>query len=133
MHPDQVTAIDAVPQTAQTDGRAFARRSRRVRQDEWRAKAKGVSVILCSFAALLAGALLAGGQGVIDPLLGTRDALEAKRVGDIVYALPDGTYCRHLSFDNMTAELTEGSIEHCKHNPSGEHHRNTSGFAWGAR
>ena len=27
--------------------------------------------------------------------------------------MPDGIFCRHMSFDNVTAEMTEGAIERC--------------------
>ena len=82
---------------------------------------------------LLIAALLAGGRTVIDPLLqAAADARETKRAGDIVYTLPDGTFCRHLSFDNATAELTEGTIERCANDLSRDHPRAMIGFAWGA-
>ncbi len=80
----------------------------RARRDERRAKSVRLAVVLSLFAVLLATALLVG-RAVIDPVLrpaaNTRDA---KRVGDIVYWMPDGSFCRRLSFDNETASLTEG-------------------------
>lgn len=109
-------------------------RSARARRDEQHAKTARIAVVLSLFLVLLAAALLVGGRAVIDPLLqAAADAREAKRVGQIVYTMPDGTFCRHLSFDNTTGELTEGAIETCGHNQLIERARATIGFAWGAR
>jgi hypothetical protein len=47
--------------------------------------------------------------------------------------MPDGAFCRHLSFDNKTAELTEGAVEHCARIDPGQAARPTNGFTWGAR
>ena len=103
----------------------------RLRRDEQHAKAARLAVVLSLFLVLLIAALLAGGRAVIDPLLqAAADARETKRAGEIVYTLPDGTFCRHLSFDNTTAELTEGTIERCAHDLSRDHPRAMMGFAW---
>jgi hypothetical protein len=114
--------------------RTLARRSTQARRDEQRAKNARIAVVLSLFLLLLAAALLVGGRGVIDLLLrAAADEREAKRLGEIVYTMADGAFCRHLSFDNTTGELTEGAIEQCAHNLSKEHTRAAIGFAWGAR
>jgi hypothetical protein len=114
--------------------RTLARRSTRARRDEQRAKNARIAVVLSLFLLLLAAALLVGGRGVIDLLLrAAADEREAKRLGEIVYTMADGAFCRHLSFDNTTGELTEGAIEQCAHNLSKERTRAAIGFAWGAR
>jgi hypothetical protein len=114
--------------------RTHAHRLARLRRDEQHAKAARIAVVLSVFLVLLVAALLVGGRAVIDPLLqAAADAREAKRTGDIVYTLPDGTFCRHLSFDNTTAELVEGTIERCAHDLARENSRAMMGFAWGAR
>lgn len=109
-----------------------------MRQDEQHAKTARVAVVLTLFLVLLAAALLVGGRAFIDPLLqAAADAREANRVGDVVYTMPDGTFCRHLSFDNTTAELTGGTVERCAPDRSIEQStgraRATMGFAWGSR
>ncbi len=120
------------------DGRALAQNTlahklARLRRDEQQAKAARIAVVLSLFLVLLVTALLVGGRAIIDPLLqAAADAREAKRTGEIVYTLPDGAFCRHLSFDNATAELTEGTIERCAHDLSRGQTRPMMGFAWGS-
>ena len=41
---------------------------------------------------------------------------EANRIGEIVYTMPDGAFCRHLAFDNATGEVTERTVEQCDQN-----------------
>ena len=116
--------------------RAAPRRTVRGRRDEQRAKMGRLAVVLSLFLALLAAALLVGGRAIIDPLLrAAAEAREANRVGDIVFTTPDGAFCRHLSFDNKTAELTESAVARCPEaKPRGnEPARSANGFAWGAR
>lgn len=123
-----IAAADAVsPPT-------LARRQTRARRDERHAKAARATVVISLFLVLLAAALLVGGRAVIDPLLQlAAQGREAKRAGEIVYTLPDGTFCRHLSFDNATAELTEGAVEQCPSDLVKGRARAAMGFAWGGR
>jgi hypothetical protein len=59
-------------------------------------------------------------------------ARDTKAVGDVVYSMPDGKFCRHMSFDNVTAEVVEGTITPCPHDIARDEFRNkTGGFAWG--
>lgn len=89
------------------------------------------AVIFSLFLVLLAAAVPVGGPMAIDPLpQSAAQGREAKRVGEIVVTMPDGIFCRHLSFDNTTAELAEGAVEPC--HPQ-ERARAALGFAWGAR
>ena len=93
------------------------------------------SVIIVSslFLALVAAALLVGGHVAIDPLLQSAiTARENKGVGDIVYTMPDGVFCRRMAFDNVTAEITERPIERCRAELHKERPRSARGFAWGA-
>ena len=56
-----------------------------------------------------------GGRAAIRPLL-PRDAasvLQANRTGAIVYAMPDGVFCRRMAFDNATAEVKSVAVERC--------------------
>ena len=85
------------------------------------------------FLVLLATALLVGGHAAIDPLLRSAIAArEAKELGDVVYTMPDGKFCRHMSFDNETSEVIEGAVEPCAYDIVRDHSRSAKGFAWGA-
>ena len=89
-----------------------------------------MAVVLAPFPLLVTTALLAGGHTVVDPAQHTAaDGREAKQVGDVVYTMPDGTFCRHLAFDNTSGELTEGPIETCAHKPVRARPRPTA-FSW---
>jgi hypothetical protein len=113
---------------------AHARRTAWARRNEQRAKSARLAIVLSLFLVLLAGALLVGGHALIDPLLQSAAAARAaKRMGEVVYSMPDRTFCRHLSFDNATAELSEGAVEECPKNLATSPARPASGFAWGGR
>jgi len=110
--------------------RMLARRPTPARRDERHAKTVHAAVVCLSFFVFFAAALLVGGPAVIDPLLqSVAEGREVKRVGAIVYTLPDGAFCRHLSFNNTTAELLEGAVEQCPHDKE----RAARGFAWDGR
>jgi hypothetical protein len=55
--------------------------------------------------------------------------------GDIIFTLPEGAFCRHLSFNNATTELMESTATPCPEaKPRGrESDRPSNHFAWGAR
>jgi hypothetical protein len=110
-------------------GRGLARRP--PRPDERQTKAGRLALVLSLLLVLLAAALLIGGRAVIDPLLRAAAAdREAHRLGEIVFNIP-GTVCRHLSFDNKTAAITEGAVEPCAQDQPQAN--GAMGFAWGAR
>ena len=84
------------------------------RRHEQRAKTTRVVVVLSLFLALLAAALLIGGRSSIDPMLhAAAEARQTHRVGEIVFTMPDGTFCRRLAFDNKTADITESTVHRC--------------------
>lgn len=115
------------------DMQHLVRRSRRRRQKENRAKSARIAVILSLFLVVLAAGLLIGGQAIINPLL--QEAAmrrESHRVGDIVFSMRGGLLCRHLSFDNKTAAMTEGAVMPCAPDAK-ENTAAAKGFAWGAR
>jgi hypothetical protein len=106
----------------------------RVRSEEERATSVRAVIASAFFVVSLTAALSLGGHAVIDPLLRTViDARETKSTGDILYTMPDGVFCRHMSFDNATAELVEGAIEHCPSEIVRDRARTSRGFAWGQR
>ena len=112
---------------------ALARRRSRARMDEERAKSGRVVIVSSLFLVLFTAALLVGGHAAIDPLLQSAvNARETKGTGEVVVTMPDGIFCRHLSFDNVTAEITEGGIERCASDIAGNRPRPGRGFAWRA-
>lgn len=89
------------------------------------------------FIVLLAIALL-GGHAAIDPLINrSADMRDARGSGDVVVTMPDGKFCRHMSFDNATASMVEGTIEPCRVDITRDRGAAVStpprGFAWGVR
>jgi len=88
------------------------------------------------FIVLLTTALLIGGHAAIDPLLHrSQDLGDARGSGDVVVTMPDGKFCRHMSFDNTTASMIEGTIEPCRVDITRDRGSAVSspprGFAWG--
>jgi hypothetical protein len=114
---------------------AAVRRSARMRRDEQQAKNTRVAIVLSLFLTFLAAALLIGGRAFIDPMLrAAAEARQSKRMGEVVFTMPDGAFCRHLSFDNRTAEISESTLDRCPEaRPRSKESVNVKkGFAWGA-
>jgi hypothetical protein len=88
--------------------------------------------LLCSLRSSPTALLV--GRAVIAPVLTTgTGGRGGARVGEIVYSMPDGSFCRRLSFDNDTAALIEGAVEQCPANLPRMRARGDRNFAWGAR
>ena len=110
---------------------ALARRRSRARLDDERAKSGRVVIVSSLFLVLIGAALLVGGHTAIGPLLrSAAEARELKGTGDVVYTMPDGIFCRHMSFDNVTAEVIEGALERCTDDIVGVRPHAMKGFAW---
>ena len=110
-----------------------ARKTIRAGSGELSAKRLRVAIVLALFIGLVAAALLVG-RAVIAPVLSTgAGGRGGARVGEIVYSMPDGSFCRRLSFDNDTAALIEGAVEQCPANLPRMRARGDRNFAWGAR
>lgn len=141
MQPTQATRADAGAWFVEADRPFPTARGlggSRARFDENRATSARAVIASSLFLMLFASALLIGGHAALDPLLQSAiQARQAKGAGDVVFAMPDGIYCRRLSFDNTTAEVAEGAIERCPDGVSWEHgvardrSRSRGGFAWG--
>jgi len=109
-----------------------ALRTLRLQMAEDGATSARAAIVSSLFLVVLAFGLLLGGHAAIDPLLRSAMASrEAKGMGDVLYAMPDGIYCRHLSFDNATAEVAESAIAHCPDDVVRDHAHGARGFAWG--
>lgn len=103
----------------------------RVRREENRANSLGIAVTTSLLFVLTAAAILVGGHAAIAPLLRRAVATrEAKGIGDVVYTMPDGVFCRHMSLDNVTGEVTGGTIERCPESTRGRE-VGTAKFEWG--
>jgi len=104
------------------------------RRYEQQAKTARLIIVLSLFFVVLAAALTIGGHTFIDPLLrAAATQREAHRVGDVVLTMPDGSFCRHLSFDNRTAEVAGNTVERCGQFHGNGQKRATNGFSWGTR
>ena len=102
--------------------------------NERRANSLALIITTSLLFALFASALMVGGHAVITPLLRAPavDGASANNRGDIVYTMPDGTFCQHVTFDNTTGQMTQGSIDRCDPDASGDSGNRGSGFKWGA-
>lgn len=112
---------------------ALARRRWRARMYDERAKSARVVIVSSVFLAVIALALMMGGHAAIAPLLqSAMQARDTHESGDIVLQMRDGIYCRHMSFDNVTAQVNEGAIERCDDDVFRNRPRPPNrGFAWG--
>ena len=83
---------------------------------------------------LIAGAFMFGGRAAIAPLF-NRDAVarEVNRTGAIVYAMPDGSFCRRMAFDNTTGDITSVVVERCPAALDVVGGSSPGQFAWGPR
>jgi hypothetical protein len=90
-------------------------------------------IVASLFLALLTTGLLLCGHAAIEPLLQSAGQTRSTMgTGEVVYAMPDGICCRHVSFDNVTAEINEGGITRCANDIVGKRPRISCGFAWRA-
>ena len=122
-------AWPAAADPAETNPRA--RNSFRANPAESRKTSVRAVIAASLFLILLASALLFGGHAAIDPLLQSAIAAqESHGRGDIVVTMPDGVYCRHMSFDNTTGEIGGAAIEPCPDGASWERPRVAHGFTW---
>jgi hypothetical protein len=134
MHPAEATGPRSEAWFVEADHVDAARRGRsgaRVRREE--ATSLRAIIVSSLFLILFTGALLFGGHAAINPLLRlATTAGETRSVGDVLLPERDGRFCRHLSFDNNTATIAEGTVEPCPDNiAKGEFHSFGHGFSWG--
>ena len=108
--------------------------SRRRRADK-RVNSLAFAVTLALLFVLVASAVIFGGRAAIQPLLPRDPAavLAANRSGAIVYAMPDGSFCRRMTFDNTTAEVTSVAVERCPGSIGSADGPAAGRFEWGHR
>lgn len=101
--------------------------------DERRANSLALIITTSLLFVLFASALMVGGHAIISPLLRTAPPSSGfNRHAAIVYTMPDGMFCQHMTFDNSTGRITAGGIDRCDPSiDSGAADRGT-GFKWGA-
>jgi hypothetical protein len=129
-----IAAIAAVPPPANAAVRQHrdGRQAASVRRSTQRTGTGRVAIVLSLFLGMLAVTLLFGAPALLDPVLHPAATREASRVGDVLFMLPDGSFCRHLSFDNHTAQLTGGAVERCEQvRFHGASRAAANGFSWG--
>lgn len=84
------------------------------------------------FLVLVATTVLVTARTTVGPLLqSAANARAALQTGAIVYALPDGIYCRQVSFDNTTAEIKESAMNRCGDKIERIRVQPKRSFAWG--
>lgn len=105
------------------------RKAAAARREATSARAVIVSSI---FLILFSSALLFGGHAAINPLLKLVTAADnSRQVGDVLLPTRDGKFCRHISFDNVSADIVEGDVEPCPDSiTSGEFRDFGRGFRW---
>ena len=109
--------------------------SRRHRRAEERSNSLALALTTALLVVLVAGAVMFGGHAAIAPLL-ARDAApgsDTDRTGSIVYAMPDGVFCRRMAFDNTTAEVTSVAVERCPGGIGVAEGPGAGKFVWGRR
>jgi hypothetical protein len=123
---------DESVESAAAGADARARGAARARRQEEREHSLGLIITISLSFILFAAAILLGGHAFIGPLLQRAAAArDANGTGDVVYTMPDGVFCRHVSFDNGTGDVTEDGIEECPgRSVSGD--IEPSQFRWGS-
>jgi hypothetical protein len=130
----QAVALDA--NAGRAPSRLLAKKGLQVRLGDDGATSTRAVIASSVFIVLLGAALLFGGHAAIGRLLHpSPDMSDARGAGDIVVAMPDGRFCRHMSFDNTTASMVEGTIEPCLTDITRDRGPAVAaaprGFAWG--
>ncbi len=79
-----------------------------------RSDSLGLIITTCLFFVLLSAAMTMGGHAAIGPMLQHAvTARDGRSTGKLIFTMPDGMFCRYLSLDNATDEITEHPIERC--------------------
>jgi hypothetical protein len=134
MHAANGTSAHAAAWFVEPDHASTGRRGQKsVRARREDATSLRAVIVSTLFLVLFTTGLLFGGHAAVDPLLRLVTAAHhSEAVGDIVLPMPDGKFCRHMSFDNTTAEMNAGDVEPCPDDILRGQFRHTGGgFTWG--
>jgi hypothetical protein len=118
---------------ANAGAEARARGAARARRQEEREHSLGLIITISLSFILFAAAILLGGHAFIAPLL-QRAATErdTNGTGEVVYTMPDGVFCRHVSINNGTGDITEDAIVECPGSTVNREETEPPQFRWGA-
>jgi len=105
----------------------------RRRPDDERAQSLALAITTALLFVLIAGAVMFGGHAAIQPLFRHDAARGLERSADVVYAMPDGAFCRRMAFDNATGDMTRAVVEPCPANIAGADAPSAGEFKWGSR
>jgi hypothetical protein len=105
----------------------------RRRRDDERAQSLALAITTALLFVLIAVAVMFGGRAAIGPMLRQNTAREPGSPADVLYAMPDGVFCRRMAFDNVTAEITSAAVERCPAAVAGADAPNAGRFDWGHR
>jgi len=113
-HSDHGETMDWYVEPNNFGARRTASALSRRRHADDRINALALAITSALLFVLVAGAFMFGGQAAIAPLFNRAAvAREANRTGAIVYAMPDGSFCRRMAFDNTTGDITSVAVERC--------------------
>ena len=119
--------MDTVADTSPRRSGRELRRARETRTKIWR-----VSVVTVFFAVVLGANLLVGAALMLKALhTQAGETAASTRFGRVTFPMLDGVFCRHVKFDNTTAEATEDKVSRCEDERVRERPGHTTSFNWG--
>jgi hypothetical protein len=124
-----MTASDTAFEFGSDHDRDPVASAKKRRASEPHAKYIRVAITCAFFAALLSIGSLIGVESIINAPRRQAEAKSAShRVSHVVYTLPDKTFCRHVSYDNVSGRISEEGTRLC--DPQAGSQRD---FSWGRK
>jgi hypothetical protein len=127
------TVVDLSPskggrELSAAHARRKLRRSREARTGFWR-----VSIVSAFFVAVLIANLFVGAVVVVGAFRKEPDSTSTA-IGRATIPTLDGVFCRHVVFDNRTAETKEDKVSRCDDRDDAKSRRRSkSTFSWGGQ
>jgi hypothetical protein len=119
--------MDTVADTSPRQSGRELRHAREARTKIWR-----VSVVAIFFAVVLGANLFVGATLMLKALrVQAGETAASTRIGRVSFPMLDGVFCRHVLFDNTTAEATEDRVSRCDDDRARERPGRTTSFNWG--
>ncbi len=88
-------------------------------------------LIVTAFFVMMLGANLFIGSVVLVGGLKEENGLGKYRVGRVTFPLLDGTFCRHILFDNVTAQALDDNVSACADDIAPPRPGRRTRFNWG--
>jgi hypothetical protein len=112
-----------------------SRRSRELRHArETRTKIWRVSLVTIFFVVVLGGNLFVGAVLMLKAFRAQAGETAASTAfGRVTYPMLDGVFCRHVLFDNATAQAKEDKVSRCDEDRARERLGRSTTFNWGGR